>query len=239
MTTAPAARTFEVRHVQLARAAFAAIAAVMVTFSPDHSAAVGLAIFSGFAFLNALVLLVASGASTRRVAGGRRWCSASCSRRRAWRAGIAQLRTITDVLRHRDRVGALDRDHRDDRGRSRSARVARSRPRQRMPALRVARRPDDRHPHARARPRAAARADAVRAAVHDRGRERDVHPHRDHHRRRHLRRLRRDRRRLPRDRRVLAAQGAAAHDRGAGRAVPQTSRPLADSAGLDRRKGPA
>ena len=59
MTSAPAARTFEVRHLQLARAAFAAIAAVMVTFSPDHSAAVGMAIFSGFAIANALVLLIA------------------------------------------------------------------------------------------------------------------------------------------------------------------------------------
>ncbi|TQJ30300.1 acyl-CoA synthetase [Microbacterium sp. SLBN-146] len=58
MTSAPSARTFEVRHVQLARAAFAAIAAVMITFSPDHSAAVGLAVFSGFAIATGLVLLL-------------------------------------------------------------------------------------------------------------------------------------------------------------------------------------
>lgn len=51
-------RTFEVRHVQLARALFAAMAAVMITFSADHSAAVGLAVFSGFAIATALVLLL-------------------------------------------------------------------------------------------------------------------------------------------------------------------------------------
>lgn len=57
--SATAARAFEVRHVQLARALFAAIAAVMVTFSPDHSAEVGLAVFSGFAMATGLVLLLA------------------------------------------------------------------------------------------------------------------------------------------------------------------------------------
>ena len=40
MSSAAASRTFEVRHVQLARAAFAALAAIMITFSPDHSAVV-------------------------------------------------------------------------------------------------------------------------------------------------------------------------------------------------------
>ena len=40
------ARAFTVRHVQLLRALFAAAAAVMITFSPDHSAAVGLSVFS-------------------------------------------------------------------------------------------------------------------------------------------------------------------------------------------------
>ncbi|MET0779961.1 MAG: acyl-CoA synthetase, partial [Microbacterium sp.] len=59
MKKAPASRSFEVRHVQLARAAFAAIAAVMVTFSPDHSAAIGLSIFSGFALTTGFVLLAA------------------------------------------------------------------------------------------------------------------------------------------------------------------------------------
>ncbi len=59
MSTASAARTFEVRHVQLSRALFAAIAAVMITFSPDHSAAVGMSVFSGFAIATGLVLLLA------------------------------------------------------------------------------------------------------------------------------------------------------------------------------------
>lgn len=58
MTPSAQPRTFEVRHVQIARAAFAALAAVMITFSPDHSAAVGLAVFSGFAIATGLVLLL-------------------------------------------------------------------------------------------------------------------------------------------------------------------------------------
>lgn len=49
-------RTFQVRHVQLARALFAAVAALMITFSADHSAAVGLSVFSGWAIATALVL---------------------------------------------------------------------------------------------------------------------------------------------------------------------------------------
>lgn len=60
MSSAPAARAFEVRHLQLARAMFAAIAAAMVTFSPDHSAQVGLSVFSGFALATGLVLLIAA-----------------------------------------------------------------------------------------------------------------------------------------------------------------------------------
>ncbi|WP_246159949.1 acyl-CoA synthetase [Microbacterium rhizomatis] len=60
MSSASAPRTFEVRHVQLARAAFAAIAAVMITFSPDHSGSLGLAVFSGFAIASGLVFLLAA-----------------------------------------------------------------------------------------------------------------------------------------------------------------------------------
>ena len=60
MTSASAPRTFEVRHVQLARAAFAAIAAVMITFSPDHSGSLGLSVFSGFAIATGLVFLIAA-----------------------------------------------------------------------------------------------------------------------------------------------------------------------------------
>ncbi|MCX6502951.1 MAG: acyl-CoA synthetase [Microbacterium sp.] len=58
MSHAPAARAFEVRHVQLGRALFAAIAALMVTFSTDHSAVLGLSVFSGFAIATGLVLLL-------------------------------------------------------------------------------------------------------------------------------------------------------------------------------------
>lgn len=53
-------RAFEARHLQLARAFFAAVAAVMITFSPDHSAAVGLSVFGGFAIATALVLLLSA-----------------------------------------------------------------------------------------------------------------------------------------------------------------------------------
>lgn len=55
MTTPSSARAFDVRHVQLARALFAALAAVMVTFSSDHSAPLGLGVFSGFALATGLV----------------------------------------------------------------------------------------------------------------------------------------------------------------------------------------
>merc|ERR1711969_198395 len=60
VTSSPSSRAFDVRHVQVARAVFAAIAAVMITFSSDHSAAVGLAVFSGFALATALVHLAAA-----------------------------------------------------------------------------------------------------------------------------------------------------------------------------------
>ncbi|MFT4051474.1 MAG: acyl-CoA synthetase [Microbacterium sp.] len=59
MTDAPS-RTFEVRHLQLARAVFAALAAVMITFSADHSAEIGLAVFSGFAIATALAFFAAA-----------------------------------------------------------------------------------------------------------------------------------------------------------------------------------
>lgn len=54
------ARAFTVRHVQLLRALFAAAAAVMITFSPDHSAAVGLSVFSGFVLTTGLVMIVSA-----------------------------------------------------------------------------------------------------------------------------------------------------------------------------------
>ncbi|MFY9714456.1 MAG: acyl-CoA synthetase [Microbacterium sp.] len=64
------ARTFTVRNVQLIRALFAAAAALMITFSPDHSAAVGLSVFSGFAFVSAFVLVLAAWLA---VPAGSRW----------------------------------------------------------------------------------------------------------------------------------------------------------------------
>ncbi|GAA2534762.1 hypothetical protein GCM10009860_13820 [Microbacterium mitrae] len=53
----PAAKTptFTVRHLQRARALFAAMAAIMITFTSDHSAPIGLAAFSGFAVATGLV----------------------------------------------------------------------------------------------------------------------------------------------------------------------------------------
>lgn len=60
MTTPPPVRAFDVRHLQLARALFAALAAVMVTFSSDHSAAVGSSVFSGFALATALVFALSA-----------------------------------------------------------------------------------------------------------------------------------------------------------------------------------
>lgn len=95
MTSASSARTFDVRHVQLARAAFAAIAALMITFSPDHSAAVGMAVFSGFAIATGLVLVL----SVWLVyPAGRRWPPATLGAVTlvaGMAGGLAPLRTIT------------------------------------------------------------------------------------------------------------------------------------------------
>ncbi|GAA3935884.1 acyl-CoA synthetase [Microbacterium soli] len=55
-----ASRTFTARHVQLTRAVLAAAAALMITFSADHSASVGLSVFSGFAVATGLVLALAA-----------------------------------------------------------------------------------------------------------------------------------------------------------------------------------
>jgi len=51
------ARTFTVRHVQLLRAVFAALSALMITFSADHSAEVGFAVFGGFVGASGFVLV--------------------------------------------------------------------------------------------------------------------------------------------------------------------------------------
>lgn len=63
------ARTFTVRHVQLLRALFAAASALMITFSPDHSAVVGFAVFGGFVAASGFILIV--GALVVASAGGR------------------------------------------------------------------------------------------------------------------------------------------------------------------------
>jgi uncharacterized membrane protein HdeD (DUF308 family) len=72
-STVPSAvptRAFEARHLQLVRALFAALAAVMVTFSPDHSATVGLAVFSGFAIATGLAFVLSAWLV---FAAGERW----------------------------------------------------------------------------------------------------------------------------------------------------------------------
>ncbi len=95
MTKSPTSRSFEVRHVQLARAVFAAIAAIMVTFSSDHSAAIGLSIFSGFALATGLALL-AAGWLVYTV--DTRWPTVvlgTLSVIAGLLAGVAQLRSVT------------------------------------------------------------------------------------------------------------------------------------------------
>lgn len=95
MSDTAAVRTFEVRHVQLARAAFAAIATVMITFSPDHSAAVGVAVFSGFAIATALVQFIAAWLV---YPAGARWPSlllAIVTLLAGMAGGLTPLRTIT------------------------------------------------------------------------------------------------------------------------------------------------
>ena len=92
--TSASARTFDVRHVQLARAAFAAIAAVMITFSPDHSAAVVAAVFSGFAIATGMVLLLAVWLV---YPAGRRWQAVAIggiTLVAGMAGGLAPLRTV-------------------------------------------------------------------------------------------------------------------------------------------------
>lgn len=64
------ARTLTVRHVQLLRALFAAISALMITFTTDHSAAVGFAVFGGFASMSAVALALGAWLA---VPAGARW----------------------------------------------------------------------------------------------------------------------------------------------------------------------
>lgn len=60
MSAASAPARMTPRHVQLLRAVFAALAGLMITFSPDHSAEIGLAVFAGFATATGLVLALAA-----------------------------------------------------------------------------------------------------------------------------------------------------------------------------------
>ncbi|MGO2933324.1 acyl-CoA synthetase [Microbacterium sp.] len=64
------ARTFTVRHVQLLRALFAAASALMITFSPDHSAAIGFSVFGGFVAASGFILILGAWLVA---SAGRRW----------------------------------------------------------------------------------------------------------------------------------------------------------------------
>ena len=125
VTKAPAARSFEVRHVQLARAAFAAIAAIMVTFSPDHSS-VDRAL--DLQRLRARDRPRAARGRMARLPGRRaladRRCSASISVIAGLAGGIAQLRNDTMFFVIVIAWALLSRSHRDDHGRTGSARAA-------------------------------------------------------------------------------------------------------------------
>lgn len=72
MSTAavPAPARFSVRGAQLSRAALAILAAIMITFSSDHSAVVGLAVFSGFAIATGIVIALSAWLT---YPAGRRW----------------------------------------------------------------------------------------------------------------------------------------------------------------------
>ncbi len=88
-------RALEVRHLQIARAAFAALAAIMVTFSPDHSAVIGASIFSGFAITTGLAFFAAVWLV---YPSGRRWAPVllgSAALLAGMVSGLGPLRTIT------------------------------------------------------------------------------------------------------------------------------------------------
>lgn len=62
--------TFTVRRVQMIRAAIAAVAALLITFTVDHSAGVGLGVFAGLAIATGLLFLAAAFFA---VGSGGRW----------------------------------------------------------------------------------------------------------------------------------------------------------------------
>jgi len=70
VSSASSAPTVAVRHLQLVRAALAAIAALMITFSSDHSAPLGVGVFSGFAIVTGIVFFMSAWVVYPK---GRRW----------------------------------------------------------------------------------------------------------------------------------------------------------------------
>ncbi len=231
MSDTPARRTFEVRHVQLARAAFAALAAIMITFSSDHSAVVGLSVFSGFAIATGLVHLAAAWLV---YPAGARWPSlllGIVTIIAGMAGGLQPLRTVSGflavVVSWAVVTGVIEavagiRGIRALRPRElKSGEVA---PWAGGPSPVVAPRSESRDAvvvgilTVIVGSRAAVRAERLRPAVHRRRGPPVVHPHGDHDRRRHLRRLRRDRRGVPGDRRLLPASAVSGPHRGSRRA---------------------
>lgn len=90
--------TMTARHVQLLRALFAAIAAVMITFSPDHSASIGLTVFSGFAIATAIVLVLSAWLARPAGQRGRVVLLAAVYLVAGMVAGVPQLRTTTALF---------------------------------------------------------------------------------------------------------------------------------------------
>lgn len=92
--SSPATR-YGVHHVQLARAVFGAIAALMITFSSDHSASVGLSVFSGFAIATGLIWGLSAWLVFPRAQRGTAVLLAVVSILAGMTAGILTLRSIT------------------------------------------------------------------------------------------------------------------------------------------------
>lgn len=90
--------TMTARHVQLLRALFAAIAAVMITFSPDHSAPIGLTVFGGFAIATAIVLLLSAWLARPAGQRGRVVLLAAVYLVGGMVAGTPQLRSTTTLF---------------------------------------------------------------------------------------------------------------------------------------------
>jgi uncharacterized membrane protein HdeD (DUF308 family) len=92
MSASPA---LSARTIQFARAGLAAIAGLMITFSTDHSAQVGLAVFGGFGIASALVLIV--GACFSAPPGGR-WPFALLGANYLIAGMVASLSTLRSTM---------------------------------------------------------------------------------------------------------------------------------------------